>query len=838
MSSNDNVQLHEKSDTDGSLPGVTIYLGLFLVTLSTLLLQLGLTRIFSVIMYYHMAFFAVSITLFGIALGGVIVYFLPSLFRRENASFWLAFFSMIFAATTAYALMRLVGQKIWIHNYSGVVQRLIRLSLSLSIPFTSSGIIVAIALTQFPKRVHRLYGYDLAGAAAGCVLFAPLIAQLGGPGFVLFVVAIIGLAAFVFSLGLIRSPRGRLLSVLFFIGFLLTGLLAWRGPKLDSFIMRYTRGFDFPPENLVYDRWNSISRISIGSAPGFADGVSPALADQAGQDQKLILIDTFAATAIIGFDGHNFSQMYYPFHDISYAAHSIFDSRKKQSPTRAAVIGVGGGRDILAAKAWGHDEVIGLEINPLCIDAFTREFGDFAGNPLQWPGVRIVHDEARSYISRSDEKFDLIQASLIDTFAATSAGAFVLTENSLYTIEGWNIFLSKLKDDGMISMTRWYSPGTPVESIRLLSLARASLEAHGITNPKEHLLMARMIEIRNPKSQPLATLAVKKTPFTPEEITAFADWTRDNHFQLIVAPGFPTAPELAGVLETPTLDEFVSAHQFRIDPPTDDRPFFFDVLRWRDVIHRDFREGSDYVTAINFKPVVMLVTTLAVLTFMCLIFIIVPFLIEGFVQRNRPLPMPWPRRAGIVTYFVMLGLGYMMIELSLIQRFAIFLGHPSYSLAVCLASMLLASGIGSMFTDRFFAMKDSFEGATRIRNANFIVVGLLAVTWILSSLAWAHAAAFSTPLRMTLTALIIAPPAFFMGMAFPLAMKASAYRARAPLGWYWGINGAFSVCASVLTVIIAHQSGLTFAFGCGMACYLTAAFVAKCFQFQSSDPTN
>lgn len=835
--SSDEKQSEIKAKSGDALPGITVYLGLFFVTISTLLLQLGLTRIFSVIMYYHMAFFAVSITLFGIALGGVIVYFLPFVFRKHLASFWMAFFCMVFAGTTVYALAHLVDQKIWIHEYAGVVRRLIRLSLVLAIPFTASGIVVALALTQYPRRVHRLYGFDLAGAAAGCVLFAPLISQFGGPGLVLWVVALSALAAFVFGLGQRHSVWGRIAAAVLLAGFVGSCVLAWRGPTMHAFTMRYARGYDYPVDALVYDRWNSISRISAGEAKGVAEGVAKGLAAQAVEDRILLLIDTFAATAIIGFDGKNFSEMFYPFHDISYAAHSIFESRGDDATTRIAVIGVGGGRDILAAKAWGHDEVVGLEINPLCIDAFTQEFADFAGKPLEWPGVRYVHDEARSYLTRTDEEYDLIQASLIDTFAATSAGAFVLSESSLYTIEGWNVFLSKLKQDGMISMTRWYSPGTPVESIRLLSLARASLEAHGVKDPQEHLIMSRMIEIGNPESQPMATLVVKRSPFTPDEVAAFAAWTESNQFQLLLAPGHATAPELDGVLNSPTLDDYVRTHPFRIDPPTDDQPFFFDVLRWRDVFQRDIREGSDYISQINFKPIVMLVTTLGVLAFMCLIFIIVPFIIEGLLQRNQQASMSGVRRAGIVIYFVMLGLGYMMIELSLIQRFAIFLGHPSYSLTACLASMLLSSGIGSMFTDRLFGMKDSIQGAGVIRRANFIVVGLLVCTWVLASLAWAHAAAFSTPIRIALTVLIIAPPAFFMGMAFPLAMKASAFRARAPLGWYWGINGAFSVCASVLTVIIAHQSGLRFAFGCGVACYVIAALVAKSFEFVSRDTT-
>ncbi len=810
--------------SNSAAPSKSLYAGLFVLTLATLLLELALTRIFSVIMYYHMAFFAVSVTLLGISVGAVVVHFLPRVFTPSRASGSLSALSLAFAVSTVYALYALLARKIWIGETSSVVRNVMRLSLVLGPPFIFSGMAIAISLTRFPKRTNLLYGFDLAGSAMGCLLFAPLIYLLGGPGLILLVAALGAIAGLVFIVGLRTSTWRYLGIVVIATSTMMFAIFIPQSDDIPAFQIKYSHGYDFHPDKLTYDKWNSLSRITASPHQGPADGVAMELREKSHEEMQMMLIDTFAATPVIKSGGQDFAAHYFPFHDISFGVHAI------RKDAKVAIIGVGGGRDILAAKAWGQPDIVGLEINSRILEAFTKKFAEFAGNPLAWKGVRIVRDEARSFLTRTDEKFDIIQASLIDTYAATSAGAFVLTENSLYTMEGWKIFLDQLTDNGILTMTRWHAREQPVESLRLLALARAALEARGAKRPQDHFLMAAMKPEDHPEGQPMATLMVKKSPYHDDEIAAFETWCRENFFLPLITPKSITDPQLAAILEAPNLAQYADSHTFDLSPPTDDRPFFFDMLRWRNVGKREYRSGAGHLYNINFKPLVMLAVTLGVLGILAFILIVVPLGIEQWMTRAQTSRTSLPNQLGAIVYFIMLGLAYMLIELTLIQRFTIFLGHPSYSLAVCLFSMLLFSGLGSMLAQRIV-------GVRRLLLLNALLPILLAVTWFGAQWSWSSLIAAPTVIRILLAAALITPAAFFMGMPMPLGLQRAAQNPAAPLSWYWGLNGAFSVVASVLAIALAHAIGLRATFMLGAGCYLIAALVANTLNRSDSRPS-
>lgn len=812
-------------------PSKTIYLGLFLITLATLLLELGLTRIFSVIMFYHMAFFAISVTLFGMAFGAVIVHFFPRVFTPDSVGRWMSSMAMGFAATIVLSLVVMLGISFDVTRNRILISQLFAVSVVLALPFICSGVAVALALTRFPRRTNLLYGFDLAGAAFGCLLFAPMITHFGAPRFILSIGLIVALAGLIMAIQARRQVRGALRLSCASLLTLVMLLLATVGSQHDWFQIRHVRGALFTSEHLAFDAWNSISRITVhGEDIGHAEGIAPSMYDKGLTDQRVLLIDAYAATPILKFNPqHGFDQFFFPYHDVSYVVHAI------RSDAKVAVIGVGGGRDIVAAKAWDQPEIVGIEINNRVLEALTEHFHEYAGRPLNWEGVTLVQDEARSYLTRSQEKFDIIQASLIDTFAATAAGAFVLTENALYTQEGWHVFLDHLTDQGILTMTRWYTESNPVESVRLLALARAVLEDRGITDPLAHLMMVRTPQPVNPQAQPMATILVKKTPFTPQEIDRFDQWVADNELIPLLTPRIIHDPVLAPVLEAPQLATFVAQFPFDVSPPTDDRPFFFDVLRWRDIFKKEFRQGSNYIFSINLKPLIMLGTLLATVCLMAFLFIVVPLAIQGRRRELEDRP-PRARRLGMLIYFTMLGLAYIIVELALMQKLTIFLGHPSYSLTVVLFTMLLASGLGSMAAPWVSGLRDTNDirqwrlGSRRLARTNFILFLILLVTLVAAD--WVSEAFISaaTPSRIILAGLTIAPAAFFMGMPFPLAIRVAANWNDAPLAWFWGINGAFSVCASVVTVALAHTIGLTGTFLAGATCYLVASIAALAFS--------
>jgi hypothetical protein len=809
-------------------PPATLYVALAAVTTATLLLELGLTRLFSVLLYYHMAFFAVSVTLFGLAFGGAIVHFLPRRFTPERATVWMTRFTLLFSLTTALALIAMLSINFDVTRNRVLAPQLLAAAVVLGAPFTCSGVVVAIGLTRFPARTNRLYGVDLAGAALGCLLYAPLMNAFGAPRFIIAVAlatAIVGAGVALAE----RRERAARWSLLGGVGLSIASFAALMAdPSRGPLAIRFARSFALAPETIHWEAWNAISRVTIGPVENIpATGVDPEFWEETQAAQEMILIDLFAATPIFRFGGRDFSRAGFAFRDVSYLVHAL------RPDSRVAAIGVGGGRDVLAAKAWGQPEVVGIEINGRMIEALTEVYADYAGRPAEWPGVEIVHDEARSYLSSPGAPFDIIQASLIDTFAATSAGAFVLTENSLYTIEGWAAFVNRLTPDGMLTMSRWHNLKHPVETIRLLALARATLEARGVARPIDHLLMARARPAPSgpSESQPLATIVVKKSPFTEAEIDRFETWTRENRHVALVSPRGIFDPALEGALTAPDLNQYARAHPFDVSPPTDDRPFFFDVLRWRDILKKEYRQGDAYIFSINFKPIVMLGTLLATVILMASIFVVIPAYIESrrFADRS---PLTRAQRTGRLVYFMMLGLGYLTIELTLMQRLTVFLGHPTYSLTVVLFTMLLSSGLGSMVAPRLFG-----GGAAEIARLNLILFICLLAT--LAAGRWAMGAFVAQPTatRIVIAGLLVAPAAFLMGMPFPLAIQAAARDRGAPLSWYWAINGALSVCASVVTVVLAHAIGLSGAFLCGAACYLIAAAAARAFAPPRSDPS-
>jgi len=268
---------------------------------------------------------------------------------------------------------------------------------------------------------------------------------------------------------------------------------------------------------------------------------------------------------MFGFDGDLDKVSYLKF-DVTNVAYNI------RSDGRAAVIGVGGGRDILSAWVYGFRDITGVELNPIFIDLLTWRppFVEFAGLS-QLPGIHFHVDEARSWFARTQERFDLVQMSLIDTFAATGAGAFSLSENGLYTLDGWRHFVGALTPAGVFTVSRWYAPGAIDETGRMVSLATGVLLDYGVSNPASHLFL---IANRN-----LATLIIARQPLAAADLAKLHRVAHEMKFGVILAPDAPPASPLLGAIanarNATELADRTSGLVFDLTPPTDDRPFFF-----------------------------------------------------------------------------------------------------------------------------------------------------------------------------------------------------------------------------------------------------------------------
>jgi SAM-dependent methyltransferase len=536
--------------------------------------------------------------------------------------------------------------------------------------------------------------------------------------------------------------------------------------------------------------------------PPFSVGLSTEMPDGFLAPQLSMVIDSTAGTVLTGYDGDPDSTDFLRY-DVTNLAHFARDDAD------VLVIGVGGGRDVLSALEFDQSSVTGVEINGDILDITNNVFGDFTGHLDRDQRVDFVRDEARSYLARTDTKFDIIQISLIDTWAATSAGAYALSENSLYTTEAWDEFFDSLAPGGILSVSRWYATiesDEPLEMYRTTALAAQALKDRGVENPRDHLLI-----YRGPPSQfgvSIATLLVSPEPFSTRDVAVLQENTSRLAFTPILTPDEAFTEHFANLTVPEGPDAEVDRFKANISPPTDDQPFFFQMQSIDTLFDRGGGLGDTPVS----QPVVvlaMLALTVLGLAFVC---IVVPLLLTTKRTAHRGMLPHYG-------YFAGIGLGFLLIEIAQLQRLSIFLGHPTYALSVVLFSVLLFSGIGSMLTEKF----------VRLDRPASLVAPLLVLLAVVVTFGFVTPAVIhrfdsaTTPMRIAIAIALLMPLGLVMGMPFAIGMRSAASRPNAPTAFLWGINGATSVCASVFGVVIALFFGISRSYWAGCLAYLLAA---------------
>jgi len=787
------------------------YAGLFLVALSTLMYEILLTRIFSVTVWYHLAFFAISVAMFGMTVGAIIVYLCPHFFMEERAPAQLALASLLFALAVVASFMTHLSIPLSMSISLLTVYSFALTYVVIAVPFIFSGIAVCLALTRFPKQVSQLYAADLAGAALGCVLLIYTLKLTDGPTAVIAVALLgsIGAILFAASARAGKLTAAALIASLLLLTFVVgnTALVRRQSPLLR---LMWVKGAYEPPP--LYEKWNSFSRIQVGGNP--TQPLSPlAVSFSLGYPlteklpQLYLSIDACAGTVLTKFQG-NLKDVEYLKYDLVNFVHYL------RPDSRVLVVGVGGGRDVLSALEFGQKSVVGVEINEEILKTVNGRFGDFTGHLDRDPRVTFVNDEARSYIARQTEKFDIIQTSFIDTWAATAAGAFVLAESPLYTVEAWKIFLDHLTPNGVVTFSRWYFRERPGEVYRLTSLAVTALMQKGVTNPREHIVIVRYMPPPRPSSESLpdgvGTILVSRSPFSEKDLATIGEVARRLLFEIVLSPKVALDETFAKIASGQGLKEFASQYPLNIAAPTDDSPFFFHMLRLRNVLRRDlWQQGT---VTFNMKAVFVLASLLLTVIVLTLLCIIVPLTLTS---RKAVLQGALP----LFVYFAGIGFGFMLIEISQLQRLIVFLGHPTYGLAVVLFALLLSSGLGSFLTGNVTVEGARGSGAIRL----LMLLGILVLFGLVTPYATRQFQGSVTRLRILLAVAILFPLGLFMGMAFPLGMKVASQKSAQLTPWLWGINGATSVCASVLAVVIALSSGISTSFWTGFGCYIAAA---------------
>src|SRR6266705_1843312 len=732
-------------------------------------------------MWYHFAFMAISLAMFGLAAGAVLV----EVMKKREPHATLANTALLFALSSAICFVA----ELYIPADPETELAWTVLAFTLiAIPFVFGGVVVCVALTRFPAHTGKLYAVDLAGSAAGCVLTIPILDYIHAPTAVILNAGIAALAASAFAI----SVRGKVrwVAAASCAGLILIAAANQSAKIID---IQWLKGGKNWHDGL-YEKWNALSRIYVRETGGepFGWGMSPVYKVDRKLEQLYLNIDSGAATVITKFDG-NLAALEHLKYDVTALAHYL------RNPTSVLVIGVGGGRDILTSLVFGQRHVTGVEINPDILKVLTGRFAAYAGNLQKNSAVTLVHDEARSYVARSPERFGIIQASLIDTWAATSAGAYVLTENGLYTREAWVTFLNHLTPDGILTMSRWYYEAQPAETLRLTALATSSLMDMGVADPRQHIMIIRKQDNSEIGQYSVATILVSKRPFSDAEIDRITQISKEMEFSQVLTPRYAERPEFDAVATRSKYRELIRSYPLNIDAPTDDNPFFFHMLRPGDLLKISTYQGMN---EINLKAVKVLGILLGIVSGLSAVAIVAPLALRRRVRQAHS------RR--LMIYFAAIGLAFMMVEIGQLERLIVFLGHPIYGLTVVLFVLLLASSLGSLCSHRL---------GTWIR----LLPVVLAAFVLVSPFITRELAAVSTLARIVVSALLLFPSGFFMGMAFPLGIKKAQYSHEgAPTAWYWGINGSFSVISSVLAIVIAVFWGVTVTLVVGLAAYVVA----------------
>jgi hypothetical protein len=790
------------------------YGGLFLVTASVLMLQIIQTRILSVVLWYYLAFFVISIAMFGLTAAAVWVYLRGARFTAKTLSYDLAYYSGAFGL--AIAVCGTVQLSLALTSPDSLVSLLVFIELiaCLLVPFFLAGVIVALALTRSPLPIGRVYAVDLLGAAAGCLVVLGLINLTDGPSALLWIGAVAELAAIFFAgSGIGEAPQPQPLfghqllraKPLFFLLALLALANGFTPAGVQPLVVKsQIESQTHPP---IFVKWNSFSRIAVfdwprqpphmwGPSPIF-DGAPWAM------DQRSMNIDGDAATTSYHIEG-DLARADFLKYDVTNLAQFLPGHRS------AAVIGVGAGRDILSARIFGVPDITGVEINPILVDLLTTipDFADYS-EVGRLPGVSYHVDEARSWFARSTQRFDLIQMSLVDTFAATGAGAFTLSENGLYTVEGWRIFLDHLTPGGVFTVSRWYASDNVEETGRMLSLAVASLLQLGADQPRRHLFLA--------SSGNIATLIVSRTPLRAADV-ALLHYVADRmKYHVLVSPDGPPASSVLGAVaasrDATALAQATAGLALDMSPPTDERPFFFNQLPlfdpWRAIAQARVSGAGAASGNIN-----------AAKTLLLLFLLSLALVVPTVVLPLRPAIADVGQRLAIggTAYFALIGAGFMSAEIGLLQRMSIFLGHPIYSLSIVLASLILTTGLGSLISDRLQLDRSRAFVPWCVATAAY----LFALPYFLPPLLHDFEAA-GLLTRAAIAIAAIAPAGLLMGQGFPTGMRLIAAVDARPTPWFWGINGAVSVLASVFAIAVSIAFGIYVTLFAGAACYALLA---------------
>jgi spermidine synthase len=759
--------------------------GIGLSSCAALLLELALTRVFSVVLFYHFAFLAISIALLGLGAGGVFAHI-----RKIWLSNWnLRTLAAACAAASAISVPMVL--EIVLHvpvSLELTGQNFVRLSviyLCSAVPFFFTGLQFSVVFAREPSRISRLYGADLAGGALACLAVVPLLNWIGGPNAIFFSGLLSAIASVIWS----STPRERRITIVITI---CAGLLI--AANASGLVADIVWAKGIRRQNVEFARWNSISRVEV---------------DRLKDGARVIVIDADANTFIMNADPKKWEGSEWQ-RNLMTAPPALVNVLRPKGDY--AIVGPGGGVDVLRAVANGSPNVTGIEINPIIANSIMRgKYADFSYHLYQRPEVHLKVGDGRSFIRSANAHYDVVQMTLVDTWASTAAGAFALSENNLYTTQAFREYLDHLKPDGIIAITRWEFK-EPREALRVVAVATDALHKLGTRDVSGNFMVVSADELDEDGIN--VAVLTKKTPFTVDEEKAVRQHVQSHPpLKILYSPSMRGDNAFSQLIAGNDPYAFSKHYAYNVTPVSDNAPFFFFTLKPARIFNPD--EGSG---AMDWKVnlgVAVLAMLLVISIVAVLVFLVVPLAVTSRPQRISTQGL---------FYFVAIGLGYILVEVSFIQRFVLFLGHPTYALTVVIFLMLLSSGAGSVMSRVWI------RETRRVWLALAVIIAALLVYSSVLPPTLEHLVGLPFLVKLVVSATFLVPLGFVMGMPFPTGLRILAENSgrlliESSVEWAWAMNAASSVLGSVLAIVIAILYGLTATLVCGAAAYVMAVLL-------------
>lgn len=764
-------------------------------------------QLFSIIQWHHFAYMIISLALLGYGASGS---FLALASRRLLAHYPLAYISNLVLFSLSIVSCYLLAQQIPFNPEevlwdSSQILRLSGVYLLLALPFFFAANSIGLSLTYHHRNASRLYAADLIGAGLGS-LGIVLLLYLLFPNQALLLLGSLGaLTAAVawLELGLKPRPWAMLAILIALLPFTLPA--SWTELNISPY-KGLNQLLQISGTRIAEQRSSPLGLISVVESPMMPLRHAPGLSLNATVEppsQLGVFTDADNMTVITAYPD-KLEKLSYLDQMTSALPYHLVPVQK------LLVLGAGGGSDILQARYNGVKDIDAVELNPQLIELLQKNYrtfsGDLYGKENLHIDFNIYADEARGFVTKSSERYDLIQLSLLDSFSASSAGLYALNESYLYTVEALQTYLRRLKPDGMLAISRWIKL-PPRDGLKLFATAIKALQKSGVNDVSKQLILIRGWQT--------STLLIKNGTFTPGEISSLLEFCKKRSFDVAYYPGIPeSATNKYNILQQPYFylgtqallgdnsEHYQQQYKFNLRPATDDRPYFFHFFKWPVLAEILDLRGQGGMPLLEFGYLILIVT-LGQALLVSLVLILLPLL---FYRRNSPGARQNINRFSVGSYFFILGLAFLFIEIAFIQKFILFLHHPIYAIAVVLAAFLIFAGCGSAWS-RALAEQKQYAKGVKLAVAAVVTLGMLYL-FILGPI-FDALMNFSDVSKILVSLLLIAPMAFFMGVPFPLGLARLGETAAGYIPWVWGVNGCASVLSAVLATLLAIHYGFT-----------------------------